>query len=252
MTESARYDGENETSLASLLGVPRIAIATSLPSTMDAAHSLAEEGASAGTIVLADAQERGRGRSGKSWVSGAGQGIWMTLLERPVDAGSLEVLSLRIGLAAAATLDAFVDAHDAVRLKWPNDLMTPHGKLGGVLVEVRWRASRPEWVAIGIGVNMALPPGVTQAAALGASVSRVDVLRQLVPAMRHAASERGVLTPNELSAFDRRDWARGRAALAPARGVVRGITPSGALVLEREGAHETFASGSLILEDTLP
>lgn len=249
MAEAVRYDGESESSLASLLGVPRVMLASSLPSTMDAAHALAADGASAGTIVLADAQERGRGRSGKSWVSGAGEGIWLTLIERPADAGSLEVLSLRIGIAAAATLDEFVEAPASVRLKWPNDLMTPSGKLGGVLVEVRWRSSRPEWVAIGIGINVTQPQGIDSAASLGASASRVQVLRRLVPAMRHAASLRGALTPNELSAFDRRDWARGREALAPGHGIVRGITASGALVLERHGARQTFASGSLILEE---
>ena len=62
------------------------------------------------------------------------------MIERPRDAAALDVLSLRVGLALAPALDAF--AGSAVRLKWPNDLYVGARKLGGILVEARWRDSR--------------------------------------------------------------------------------------------------------------
>ena len=68
-----------------------------LPSTMDHAHLLAAQGAEPGTVVVADVQSAGRGRSGKSWVSEAGAGLWFTLIERDVHPDSLAVLSLRVG-----------------------------------------------------------------------------------------------------------------------------------------------------------
>src|SRR5688572_8245425 len=119
---------------------------------MDVANALAGEGAPAGTLILADAQLAGRGRSGRRWESNSGDGIWMTLIERLNDVSAIDVLSLRIGLRAARALDRFAGVR--VGLKWPNDMYLPAGKLGGILVESRWRGPRPEWTAIGIGINV--------------------------------------------------------------------------------------------------
>ena len=47
------------------------------------ARKLAEEGAPHGTLVVADRQTAGKGRRGKSWVSPAGTGIWMSMVLRP-------------------------------------------------------------------------------------------------------------------------------------------------------------------------
>lgn len=251
MPNESSYDTCSGRELSERLCVPHVDVHDEVDSTMDVAHALAEAGALAGTIVLADRQRRGRGRGGKAWESNAGRGIWMTIIERPVDASALHVLSLRVGLEVADALDAFLDA-DRARLKWPNDLMTREGKLAGILTEARWRASHPEWVAIGIGINVAAPVGVAGAASLGSGVSRVAVLARVVPAMRRAATADGALTPNELSAYAARDWARGRRAVAPVSGTVRGITSAGALLVEHEGTCETCASGSLILEESLP
>lgn len=241
---AATTDGGAE--LARRLDLPRVAWQVSVASTMDEAHALAAGGAPAGTLVLADMQTHGRGRGGKHWSSRPGAGLWMTLIERPFDASGLDVLSLRVGLRAAQVLDRF--APSAVQLKWPNDLMLAEGKLGGILVEARWREQRPEWVAIGIGVNLALPDGVPQAASLGAGASRDEVLAELVPAIRGAAAARGALTPRELQAFAGRDWARDRRVVAPATGTVAGISPAGAALIVTSQGVVSCTSGSLVFE----
>ena len=122
----------------------------STTSTLDVAHRIAAEGAPAGTLVVANEQTAGRGRDGKSWQSSPGTGIWLTLIERPTSSSGLDVLSLRVGLAAAEALDRF--APEPIRLKWPNDLYIDRGKLAGILVEARWREGSVEWIAIGLGV----------------------------------------------------------------------------------------------------
>jgi len=129
--------------------------------------------------------------------------------------------------------------------------MVAAGKLAGILVEARWRESRPEWVAIGVGLNVAGAAegtGVLGGASLGPAASRTAILAELVPALRAAAAARGPLSPREVEAFAARDWARGRRAVAPARGVVRGISEAGALLVEDDGVVRACASGSLILE----
>lgn len=201
-----------------------------MTSTLDVAHSLAAEGAPAGTLIVADTQTAGRGRMGRSWRSEPGAGIWLTLIERPRDAAAVDVLSLRIGLALAPVLDAL--AATPVLLKWPNDLYVGDRKLAGVLIEARWRDAQPEWLAIGVGINLRPPASEARAAGLRAGVTRDDVLSRIVPAMRDAAARTGLLTEPELHAFAARDLARGRRCVQPIDGIVQGIDRSGELLVD--------------------
>lgn len=247
---TARYEGHTGEELARLLALPRVDLFDAVNSTMDLAHELAEGGAPAGTMVLADAQHSGRGRAGRRWTSEPGAGLWLTLVERPNDPSALDVLSLRIGLGAARVLDRFATA--PIGLKWPNDLYVLGGKLGGILVESRWRHARPDWVAIGVGVNVRRPPDVPQAAGLGERVSRLDVLGELVPAVRAAAHARGRLTPREVAAFAERDVAAGRTCREPRAGRVAGIADDGSLLVVTAGGTVRCREGSLLLDEEAP
>ena len=203
---------------------------------MDVAHALALAGAPAGTVVVADAQSGGRGRAGRPWLSPPGAGIWLTLLERPGDSSALDVLPLRLGLHAALAVQPFVDA--TVQVKWPNDLQIARRKLAGVLVEARWRDAQPEWVAIGLGLNVLPPAEVDDATGLGADVSRVAVLASLVPALRLAAAARGSLDTDELRVYAERDAIAGRRVRGPVPGLVRRVLPSGELLIAGDDGRE--------------
>jgi len=230
-----------------MLELPRVELLESTTSTLDVAHRLAARGAPAGTLVIANEQTAGRGRGGKSWQASPGAGLWLTLIERPSDTSGLGVLSLRVGLAAAEALDRF--APEPIRLKWPNDLYIDQGKLGGILVEARWREQAVEWVAIGLGVNVQAPKNVETAAGLEPGTDRLDVLGELVPAVLAAARATGPLQADEMEKFDARDLARGRRCVEPAVGRVAGITPTGELLVALADSVAPFRSGSLVLED---
>ena len=244
------FDGVAAAGLCGRLHVPAVHLFASTGSTLDVAHTLAAHGAPHGTLVLADAQTRGRGRGGKRWASAPGGGLWLTLIARPASAESVRVLTVRLGLGAAHALDAFAAA--PVELKWPNDLHVGGGKLAGVLVEARWRGTALEWLAIGLGVNVTAPGDVPHAAGLRPGTKRVAVLAALVPALL-AAAERpgGELEADELHAYAARDLAAGRRASAPVRGVVRGINAAAELVVATSDGDVALGSGSLVLaEDT--
>lgn len=247
VTAAVPYDGSDAEEIARRVGAPSVALFPRVGSTLDVAHERAAAGAPAGTLVLADEQTAGRGRQGRSWVSEPGSGIWLTLVERPADPAAVAVLSLRVGLHAAAALDAFSPA--PVGLKWPNDLYVQGRKLAGILIEARWREAALDWIAIGFGINVQAPRGIDGVAALRSGTRRLDVLARLVPALRTAAAAVGSLTADELGAFARRDVARGRRCREPLVGAVSGIDASGALLVAMAHGVEAVRAGSLVLEE---
>lgn len=228
--------------------MPHVETFASVTSTLDVAHGIASS-AAAGTLLLADEQTAGRGTQGRRWLSGAGEGIWLALIERPTDARALDVLSIRCGLYAAEALDGLADG--PIGVKWPNDLYVRARKLAGVLIETRWRGSVAEWVAIGFGLNVRAP-SLDTATGLRTDCSRMDALARLVPALRQASSATGHLTDAELARWNARDVALGRAVSAPSRGTVDGVAAAGELLVRSaEGGVARHRTGTLTFAEPL-
>lgn len=246
--QAAAYDGVTAATLADRLGVPALLAFDQVGSTLDVAHRVGS-GAPSGTLVLADEQTAGRGRQGRRWASAPGAGIWLTLIERPADARALDVLSLRCGLYAAEALDAV--AGGRIGVKWPNDLYVGGRKLAGILIETRWRGAAPDWVAVGMGLNV-LAPNIETGVGLRAGVSRVAVLERLVPALRRAADARGHLDEEELARWATRDVAAQRAITAPVHGRAAGISAEGELLVADDAGRLTrHRTGSLTFAEPL-
>lgn len=248
MADEYRFDGLGARELESLLELPRVELLETTTSTLDIVHGIAASGGKAGTLVIADRQTAGRGRSGARWTSPAAHGLWLTLLERPADTSGLEVLALRVGMQSARALDRF--AAEPIRLKWPNDLYVDGRKLAGILIEARWREGRLEWVAVGTGVNVLVPADVPMAAGLDSGTTRIEVLTDIVPALRAAAAATGNLSQAEIIEWNARDMARGHQCVEPARGVVEGISSSGELLVALADSVARFRSGSLVLDNS--
>jgi BirA family biotin operon repressor/biotin-[acetyl-CoA-carboxylase] ligase len=241
------WEGASAADIARRLRLPRVEVLADTTSTLDVAHELAESGAPAGTLVIAEAQRAGRGRMGRSWRSEPGRGVWCTMIERPSDARALDVLSIRVGLAIARGIDAI--AGERVGVKWPNDLVVRAGKLGGILSEARWSGSTLGWVAVGVGVNVMTPADVPGAAGLRDGSSRADVLTAIVAAIRQAASRDGHFDALELKQFGERDILNGRRLTSPAIGVAEGISEAGALLVRTASGLEHHRTGTVQLAE---
>ena len=122
-------------------------------STSDQLKELASGNAPEGTVIVAEEQKAGRGRSGNSWYSPPGVGLYFSLLLRPkTNPIKLQGLTLALGCAAAETLEKAAGV--PVEIKWPNDLYCKGRKLGGILSESGLRSGSVETVVIGIGLNL--------------------------------------------------------------------------------------------------
>ena len=122
-------------------------------STNTRARKLAEEGAPHGTLVVADRQTAGKGRRGKSWVSPAGTGIWMSMVLRPsMSPMSASMLTLIAGLAVVRGVKESTGLE--AMIKWPNDAVLNGKKICGILTEMSTEVECIRYVIPGIGINV--------------------------------------------------------------------------------------------------
>ena len=120
-------------------------------STNDIAKTEAEKGAAEGTVIVADAQEKGRGRLGRSFFSPDG-GLYMSVVLEP------EKVKCGLGFCTAAAALAVKESVALVckketELKWVNDLLLDGKKVCGILTELLDGA-----LVVGVGINVARAP----------------------------------------------------------------------------------------------
>lgn len=121
-------------------------------STQDIAKSLASEGGEEGTMVIAEAQTKGRGRMGRTWVSNPG-GLYFSLILRPeIEPSEALKLPLIMGVGIAQAINNVTGLNP--RLKWPNDIMVAGKKVGGILSEMSAETDRVQYVVVGVGLNL--------------------------------------------------------------------------------------------------
>lgn len=250
-------DGVPAGLLARRWGVPQVGVFRVLASSLDAVHDLGARGAPAGAVVLAQAQTAGRGRDGRTWHSPEG-GVWLAVLLRP-PAGRAELgaVSIRAGLVVADVVDELVGRGGGgpprTQLKWPNDVLLDGRKLAGVLCEGRWQGDALQWLAVGVGVNVAnpIPPelggSAIALAQVAPGVACIDVLDRLVPGLTRLAAPGVRLTESECAAFSTRDWLRGRQLRRPLEGRGGGLRPDGALLVEGPGGTAAVREGHVEL-----
>lgn len=125
-----------------------------LPSTQAPAKEAARCGEPEGAVWVADAQTAGRGRHGRTWVSGAGTALTFSLLVRPrIEARYAPLLSAAAACAALRAVREVAPTMEAA-IKWPNDLLARGRKFCGMICESATRGAAIEWAVIGIGVNV--------------------------------------------------------------------------------------------------
>lgn len=126
---------------------------TEVSSTNQYAKKIAEDGAAQGTLVVADFQNHGKGRSGRVWTTPRGSAIAMTLVLRPqLPPVSVPMVTLVMGLAVArACRDMY---HLPAGIKWPNDVVVNGKKLCGILTEMSTELNYVNYVVIGTGINV--------------------------------------------------------------------------------------------------
>ncbi len=124
-----------------------------LDSTNSKAYELALNGAEEGEVVIAESQEKGKGRLGRQWFSPPFLNIYVSLILRPkIPPHRASLVTL---MAAVATAEAIRNFSGLLPLiKWPNDILLRDRKVAGLLNEIQSEVDRIHFVILGIGVNL--------------------------------------------------------------------------------------------------
>ena len=124
-----------------------------LDSTNSKAYQLALNGAEEGEVVVAESQEKGRGRLGRQWFSPPFLNLYLSVILRPkIPPHQASLITL---MAAIATADAIQKFSGFLPLiKWPNDILLRNRKVAGLLNEINSEMDRIHFVILGIGINL--------------------------------------------------------------------------------------------------
>ncbi len=220
-------------------------------------------------VAIADHQTAGRGRRDRRWISAPGASICLSLAYTFAKTPThLPALTLAIGVAVVDALQHL--GITGVSLKWPNDIVTQDGKLGGILTEAQSTAGSVLTVVTGIGVNLNLPEDFSLDTESDWMQSPVDLqsVHSSLPARDRLAGTIIEYLFRAVSQFEqsgftefaeewqRHDWLRDRKTVVETpderiAGIAVGVDEEGALLIEGEGGLKRVISGTVVKTDRL-
>ena len=229
-------------------------------STNTKAQELAEKGYPSGTLVVADKQESGKGRRGRSWVSPSGTGIFMTLMIKPdINPNNASMLTLVAALAVAKAITS-VTGEEAL-IKWPNDIVVNGKKVCGILTEMNAQFDYINHIVVGIGINVhneSFPEEISQMAsslmieAGGKRFHRAQIIAETMSYFEQYYDT--FLKTQDLSALvreydellvNRNKSVRVLDPKEPFDGKAMGITPKGELIVDTWESRKLVSSGEV-------
>lgn len=231
-----------------------------IDSTNIEAQELAEKGYPSGTLVVADKQESGKGRRGRSWVSPSGTGIFMTLMIKPdINPNNASMLTLVAALAVAKAITS-VTGEEAL-IKWPNDIVVNGKKVCGILTEMNAQFDYINHIVVGIGINVhneSFPEEISQMAsslmieAGGKRFHRAQIIAETMSYFEQYYDT--FLKTQDLSALvreydellvNRNKSVRVLDPKEPFDGKAMGITPKGELIVDTWESRKLVSSGEV-------
>ena len=230
-----------------------------IDSTNAQAKRLAEAGYGDGTLIVADHQEAGRGRRGRSWETPAGTNIAMSLLLKPeINPNNASMITLVAALAVSKAITQITG--EPAPIKWPNDIVMNGKKVCGILTEMSAQFDYVNHIVVGIGINVnieSFPEEIAETATslrieTGKQISRAELIEAVweqfetvyevylqTQDLRNLVKEyhaRLINMHRNVKVLDPKEPFEGRAM---------GITPRGELMVDTWESRKLVSSGEV-------
>lgn len=106
-----------------------------------------------GTVIITDNQTNGRGQRGNMWESEAGKNLTFSIILKPVFLHPKDQFKLNMAVSLGL-YDYLTSQVEAVKIKWPNDMMLDNKKTCGMLIENQISGQQIQSSIVGIGLNV--------------------------------------------------------------------------------------------------
>lgn len=117
------------------------------------AKQIAKNPKNNGKIILAEIQTAGIGTKGRSWYTGEGKNIAMTIILHPnCSVRKLDGISLKIAKIIKKSIFKLYGFD--LKIKEPNDLMLNGKKICGILTEINTSGEKVNYLLISFGFNV--------------------------------------------------------------------------------------------------
>ena len=231
-----------------------------LDSTNEEAKRLLSQGFGHGTVVEALEQTKGKGRKGRTWISGKGEGLYFTLIVEPQETGQMAAgLTVVMAMAVCRALEEIIPFYK-IQVKWPNDLIINRKKVCGILAELILEGSQIQGVVLGVGINLLqetfeeeLKDKATSLYMETKQVPNLSLLKEAIGRywieyyekyqqrkdlafLREEYQERLVNLGEKVKVLDPK---------GEYEGIARGITKEGYLIVDTEGQLQYVSSGEV-------
>lgn len=128
-----------------------VEVLESVDSTNDYAKKKAKELVD-GSVIISLEQVKGKGRRGRSFHSGKGDGIYLSIILKPgFEPAKAPFIT---SIAGAALVNTFNKFNIQTKVKWPNDVLINGKKVAGILTEMSADMEFIEYIVLGVGINV--------------------------------------------------------------------------------------------------
>ena len=204
-------------------------------------------------VVAANHQTNGRGQRGSAWVSEKGKNLTFSILKKDIAIKPSEqfLLNILVSLSIIKSLEAF--NVPKLSIKWPNDILSDHYKISGILIENVIKHQQIEYAVIGIGINVnqvvfdGLPKVTSLKSILPITVDKDELLTKIIDKLKmyfkfYYKNGSESLNLEYESYLFRKD--KPSTFMSPDKstftGIIRGVSPSGKLELQMEDSNKEF------------
>ena len=205
------------------------------------------------SVVITKNQTQGKGQRGEKWISEKGKNLTFSILKiKPLIAVDRQfLLSSLVSLSIIKTLESYNIPN--LSIKWPNDILSDHHKISGILIENIIKSNKIDFSVIGIGLNVnqklfkGLPKVSSLKSILGMTLDKDELLHKLIENLQiyfklYTEKGEGIINAEYETYLFRKD--KPSTFELPDKtlitGIIRGVTDAGKLCVQMEDATKEF------------
>jgi BirA family biotin operon repressor/biotin-[acetyl-CoA-carboxylase] ligase len=203
-----------------------------------------------GTVLKADAQTRGKGQRGNTWLSEPSKNLTCSILLKPKFLKPQQQFDLNriISLGILEALQKYLP-HETIEVKWPNDIYVNRQKIAGILIENTLSSQAITQSIVGIGLNVnqfdQLPDGATSVLKASGLVFEIEeILEEIIHQIEKyylmlKSGERLIVDQSYIDhLFQFQQMANYEDADGAFRGTIKGVSKDGLLLIAKSTGKE--------------